>query len=110
MRQRVTAYKAHPIPGVAKSVCTAEQKIAYNLAFSAYINFDLATPEGIAAAIDASIAGLARNPKTKRYNTALIECLILENMESFAAAKYKILASFAEIGQAFPLSVASVID
>lgn len=101
----------HNIDGVKKEVCTAEQKIAYNLAQS-YKEF-------ITNAYNKSILGCDKNyvirkscydlvntfnrdyPNTK-YNIDAIFCCLGAGLEEYITNGGKILWSYEEIGKAFP--------
>lgn len=91
--------KTHKIRGVAKDVCTAEQRIAYNLAF-AYLNingFDVAA----AMRIYRSSAGYSG-----RYDDAAIEAALTAGAEAYRAAPF-IAWNYEQIGAAFPLPEAA---
>ena len=90
--------KTHKIRGVEKSVCTAEQKIAYNLAF-AYLHINGWTPQ---TAID--IYRKSAEGVKGRYNVEAIEAALLAGADAYRAKPF-IAFRYEDIGAAFPLPV-----
>jgi hypothetical protein len=98
--------RTHKIPGIEKEVCTAEQKIAYNLAFAHYPSIQDAptAAEALATAArrrDISLKELQKNGT--RYNIDAIFCAYNAGIMDYTKAKYHIFTSYEEIGNAFPL-------
>ena len=98
--------KTHKIPGIEKEVCTAEQKIAYNLAFAHYTSIQDAptAAEALATAChrrDISLKELQKNGT--RYNIDAIFCAYNAGIMDYTKSKYHIFTSYEEIGNAFPL-------
>lgn len=94
--------KFHKIRGVDKSICTAEQKIAYNYAFSDYdwaVRSNLELPEYL----DSVTKRIKENADiTKKYDIdAIIHCL-RNGFIDYCKAKTHIFASYEEVGRAFP--------
>lgn len=87
--------KTHKIRGVEKSVCTAEQVIAYNLAF-AYCRVNKWSAE-TAMRIYRSSAGYSG-----RYNDEAIEAALTAGAEAYRAKPF-IAYRYDQIGAAFPL-------
>ena len=92
----------HKISGVDKSICTAEQKIAYNLAFSHsdYIKrSDMTIPEAVNKMLELYRAGYDYKPN--KYNEdAIFSCLNAGLLDYLK--KPFIASSFDQIGKAFP--------
>ena len=101
----------HNISGIKKAVCTAEQKIAYNLAQS--------HKEFITNAYNASVLGcdknhvirkscydlvnlFKRNYPDSKYDIDAIFCCLGAGLEEYIKNGSKILWSYEEIGKAFP--------
>lgn len=104
--------KYHKIKNVEKSVCTCEQKIAYNVAFS---NYDLFQKQYKAQVVQIHKSDIAfefvnfcmrqimRNESiAKKYNIDAIQCALNAGAENYLSAKYHILSSYEEIGKMFP--------
>ena len=94
--------KFHKIRGIEKSVCTAEQKIAYNRACADYdwiIRSGMTVDEYI---FKATRLLQANETIVKKYNIdAIIHCL-RQGIVNYCASKHKILTSYEEIGEKFP--------
>ncbi len=94
--------KFHKIRGVAKSVCTAEQKIAYNCAWS---NYDMIMRQGLT--VDEYIASATRILQAneniiKKYDIdAIIHCL-RQGIVNYCKSSNRILTSYEEVGKMFP--------
>lgn len=103
--------KFHKIRNVEKSVCTCEQKIAYNYAFSNYINFgddyDNAKSEAekrkiIIKCLNFNSDSLSRDEKIKcKYSIETIESILKNNLENYLNAKKHIYSSYEEVGKMF---------
>lgn len=107
--------KYHKIKNIPLEVCTAEQKIAYNLAFSvsditkkAYekCNTGLQKSEVIAEAVNLCmkqwINSYDYESRQKKYNIDAIFSALMAGMEIYVNEKYHILNSYEEIGKMFP--------
>ena len=105
--------KLHKIPRVDMSMCCAEQKIAYNMAFRANISFgdkfkSLSTEEEKAAMAD-KIADVemkcyrdAYNYKPNKYNEDAILKALKAGLKAYLEKPF-IASNFAEVSAAFPL-------
>lgn len=101
--------KMRKIPGVDKSICTCEQKIAYNYAFNWREQivkiFNSEAPEFVKAEAKHELCtfvleSLKRNGTNKRYNIdAIIHCFRV-GMEDYAKG-VSILSTYKEIGEMF---------
>jgi hypothetical protein len=103
--------KYHGIGGVNKTVCTAEQKIAYNLAWSYK---DLLIPKYNTAVwgfekniiIRDSVKYLTeqfeKNHPNSKYDIDSIYCCLGAGLEEYYKNGGKILWSYEDIGSAFP--------
>lgn len=108
--------KYHKIRGVEKSVCTCEQKIAYNVAFlekdSCVRNFKKEYNAQVVQIHKTDIAHefvracmkrLSFDEKIKeKYDMDAIQCALNAGAEKYLASKYSILTSYEEIGKMFP--------
>lgn len=90
--------KTHKIRGVEKSVCCAEQKIAYNLAFC-YLNINDFSIEG---ALD--VWEVSAQAQSGRYNAEAVEAALRAGADAYRAKPF-IATRYEEIGAAFPLPV-----
>ena len=109
----------HKIPGVALDVCTAEQKIAYNLAFRAHITFadkwkkaretsGVCSSDFLHQIIDFQMLewrDYAKNVKesAKRFNVDAIRCCLNMGLADYLDHMF-IATDYAQIGKAFPAS------
>ena len=105
--------KQHKIPGVEKTVCTCEQKIAYNLAFRCHINYwrewdsvkDLGEAErawGVDSLIENLMIDYDLNA-LKKYNRAAVKAALAAGLEKYMD-RFFIASSYEQIGQAFPVA------
>lgn len=94
--------KFHKIRGIEKSVCTAEQKIAYNYAHDDY-DWVIRSGMELWEYLDSVTRRIRDNEEImKKYDIdAIIHCL-RQGFVNFCKAKYHILTSYKEIGQMFP--------
>ena len=95
--------KFHKIRNVRKSVCTAEQKIAYNFAFSDY-EWAMRSDMELWEYLDDVTRRIYRNhPEiVKKYDVdAIIHCLG-QGFINYCKSKSKILTNYKEIGEMFP--------
>ena len=101
------------IRGVAKNVCTAEQKIAYNIAFRLHISFQDEfdkLPAGLPrfqAAVKMVDEGLRRftsawDYKPGQYNLEAIQAALDGGLQDYLESKRWVLGSYEEIGRIFP--------
>ena len=110
-----THIKYHKIPKVDKSVCTAEQMIAYNYAFAyadryrdtwkkdkdKYCNFQ--RQEFIHEAIAFCMKMIMTSEKVKaKYDIDGIQAALNAGMENYFENKYSILTSYEDVGKIFP--------
>lgn len=105
--------KYHKIKNIPLTVCTAEQKIAYNLAFSwrevvkrNYGEMPCAFQKSdvLHQFIHMMIKGYksAYDYKPGRYDIDAIFCALNAGMEKYINSEYSILNSYEEIGKMFP--------
>ena len=104
--------KYHKIPGVEKTLCTAEQKIAYNYASAYYDTFykeyKIQVTEHYKHDVlidfrDFCMDAICKNEKiTKKYDIDSIFCCLNAGLCSFMELEYHILTSYEEIGEMFP--------
>ena len=109
--------KYHKIYGVALEVCTAEQKIAYNIAFRRHIShqerFDAL--ESMGASESAKSEAISRlcqlglenfrmsyGYKPGRFDEDAIMAALHAGLRSYLESKHQILGSYEEIGKMFP--------
>lgn len=92
--------KTHKIRGVSKSVCTAEQRIAYDLAFS-YLHINDFSVE---AALD--IWEVSAQAQSGRYNAEAVEAALRAGAEAYRAKPF-VAWNHEQIGAAFPLPEAA---
>lgn len=105
--------KYKKIRGIDKSVCTAEQMIAYNLAWayagkyrdtwkkSAEKYSRIAQTEFIHEAVQWCMK-FADDKIRAKYNVDAIQSCLNAGMENYFNGKYRILSSYEEIGKTFP--------
>ena len=102
--------KMHKIRNVDKSVCTCEQKIAYNYAFNWRTQLEkiyksdcaqFVKSEAYQEIISFVIDSLKRNGTDKKYNIDGIVHCFRNGIENYLKG-YSILCSYAEIGKMFP--------
>lgn len=106
--------KYHKIPNVEKTVCTAEQKIAYNLASNIPFNlveewknsFESGFEVNKAATIAKIIKWLLTFYNDGRYDKDAIFCCLNAGLQSYLenskSKTGRILTSYEEVGKAFP--------
>jgi len=103
MKRGIITMKYHKIRGIDISVCTAEQKIAYNLVSAHYDcvlngNFH-AWPEASHFLVKLYTQGYDYKPG--KYDIDAIFCAINAGIESFCKKPF-IATSYDQIGKAFP--------
>lgn len=107
--------KTHKIPGVEKSVCTAEQKIAYNLTFANYYYHrdrfnNLPTEMAKSQAVNdlrehwLNLYRLGRS-YTGKYNEDAIAVALNQGIRSYMENPF-IAGSYEEIGECFKIPYA----
>ncbi len=112
-QQEVLRMKKHKIRNVDISVCCAEQKIAYNLAFSHCTNFkeqyekikgnDFLIADFVIQLRDFAIKLYKQGRDyTGRYDIDLIQHCLHNGIENYFKANCKICSSYEEIGKIFP--------
>lgn len=101
--------KTTKINGIDKKICTCEQKIAYNMAFSDYDVIKHTMKEyGRAAGLDKAYKLRDLHIKTMtengtRYNMDAVFCAYNAGIEDYCNRSFEILANYEEIGKAFPI-------
>lgn len=102
--------KYHKIKNVPLNICTCEQKIAYNLAFSnAHIfkkayNFSytqIQKSEVVYEAVKFCMKMWGYNEKADKYNADTIFCALNAGIENYIKNNCPVLASYEEIGKTF---------
>ncbi len=102
--------KYHKIKNVSLNVCTAEQKIAYNLAFSHAHIFKKAynlSPmqfqknEVVHEAVQFCMKMWGYNEKADKYNADAIFCALNAGIEDYIKNNCPILASYEKISETF---------
>ena len=98
----------HKIPGIEKNICTAEQKIAYNIAFTININHGddfLKIPSQFekSNAIYKLIKIYIQEFKNQnlKYNIDAIQCCLNAGLENFLEKPF-IALNYEEVSTAFP--------
>lgn len=105
--------KYHGIRGIKKEVCTAEQKIAYNLAFAWY---DIALKQYSKLPMQFQKSALVEEyvrkmvsdfqrtygDSPKEYDIDAIFCALMGGFENYIKAGCPICKSFEEVGKMFP--------
>lgn len=91
----------HKIRGIEKTICTAEQKIAYNYASADY-DWAMRSDMELWQYLDNVANRIKADEKMKKYDIdAIIHCL-RNGFIDFCKSKYHILTSYEEIGNMFP--------
>lgn len=90
-------FQLHKIPGVDKSVCSCEQKLAYDYA----LDFKGLSVSGAAA----GKMLLEWKKEDTRYNWAAVAHLLSLYLDKFRAAEYHILSSYEDVGKMFPVKI-----
>lgn len=103
--------KYHGIGGVKKTICTAEQKIAYNLAWR-YKGLFIPKYNEAVWGVEKSIIirdsvrflveQFAKNYPNSKYDIDLIYCCLGAGLEEYYKNGGKVLWSYEEIGSVFP--------
>ena len=107
--------KYHKIPKVEKSVCTAEQMIAYNIAWrNQYLLSDYEKAEDKRQwAVDTTKHMMAnyRNAYdyTDKYNEEAIEYALLHGIENYAGKKCPVFFQYSEVSEMFPILEGDVV-
>lgn len=97
----------HKIRGVDKAVCSAEQKIAYNIAWriaeDIRYNWSAFSAEDERGAVeDYRRAWLRDHPQeAQKYDTGAIFAALASGLHDYLTAGGRIMTSYAEIGRAF---------
>ena len=103
--------KYHKIRNVSMNICTCEQKIAYNLAFTNAHIFKKAynlspmqfqKSEVVRDAIEFCMKMWAYNDSAYKYNVDAIFCALNSGMENYIVNNCPIIASYEDIGKMFP--------
>lgn len=103
----------HKIRNIEKNICTAEQKIAYNLAFSwrnfvkrvynandTAMNKNACITDAVHTMIECYQQGYDYKPN--KYDIDAIFCALMYGLEDYINRDIEILTSYEEIGKAFP--------
>lgn len=102
----------HKIRGIDKSVCTCEQKIAYNAAFANYDLFaniykaqvvQIHKTDIVFEFVQFCMRQIKRNVSiVQKYNIDAIQAALNAGGEKYLSADHFILSSYEEIGKMFP--------
>ena len=101
--------KTHKIRNIDPSMCTAEQKIAYNMAFADYTHIERIQREYTQAAASEAAYKLRDihidelRKQGTRYNLDAIFCAYNAGIWNYIKAKYHILTNYEDIGKMFPI-------
>lgn len=107
------AIKYHKIPKVEKSVCTAEQKIAYNIAWRLHLTYGdqwknkdnfckMAQSDFIHELIRKGLEMWKNAEPNSKYDIDGIFSALNAGLENYFNTKYHIMSSYEEIGKMFP--------
>ena len=108
--------KYHKISNINLEVCTAEQMIAYNIAFDLHINYGDVYEEQKNKCMEFEIANFSEklvNEGIKgyksaydytpgKYNIDAIFCCLNAGLRKYLDGNHFILASYDDVGKAFP--------
>ena len=104
--------KYHKIRGIDKSVCTCEQKIAYNVALSNYDLFanlynaqvvQIHKTDIVFEFVQFCMRQIKRNESIlQKYNIDAIQSALYAGSEKYLSTNNCILSSYDEIGKMFP--------
>lgn len=93
--------KFHRINGIEKSVCTAEQKIAYNFALADY-SWVMRSNMELWQYLDSVTGRLQENKSLLKYDIdAIIHCL-RQGFIDYCKSGSHVLSSYEDIGKMFP--------
>lgn len=108
-------FKYHKIRGIEKSVCTAEQMIAYNVAHNYTYKYRetwkktkdnhdrLVQKDFIFEAINLCMKMIMDNETIcKKYNIDAIQAALNAGMENYWNSKYSIFTNYEDVGKMFP--------
>ena len=95
--------KYHKISGVDLAVCTAEQKIAYNLAFGHYDNIHSKNFSNFAEAAQwiVNLYKCSYTYNQNKFDIDAIFCALNAGLEAYCKKPF-IASTYEEIGNAFP--------
>lgn len=104
--------KYHKIKGIEKSVCTAEQKIAYNLAFRAHISYQdiydkaryvsaICVSDIIHQIVDQEMKEYSFSSDHGKYDMNLIKSALSAGLKQYLDNPF-IASDYERIGKAFP--------
>lgn len=93
------------IRGIDKKVCTAEQMVAYNLAFR-YRDIIKKAYDKMPMEFQKSEVIMQATRKlsnqVKKYNKDAVFCALNVGLKNYINSEYAILSSYSEIGEMFP--------
>lgn len=106
-------FKYKAIPRVPRTTCTAEQKIAYNIAWRLHLSHgdeykNLASEvdrlQKCSEMVSEGLKNytLAYDYKPGQYNLEAIQAALEGGLQKYFESKYHIAGSYEEIGQMFP--------
>lgn len=100
----------HKIPNIEKSICTAEQKIAYNIAFRNHISYgeqfkklptEIARKEAASKMIRLSLKEWKTNKNAEKYDIDSIFAALNAGLEKYLLHPF-IASDYETIGKGFP--------
>lgn len=95
--------KCKKIRGVAKDICTAEQKIAYNFAFAERINSNDGKRYGIDDIISDVRRRVENDEEFQGFNREAIMTAFLNGIEDYMKLDAYLARNYEEVGKMFPL-------
>ena len=101
--------KYHKIKNIDKSVCTAEQKIAYNLAWYECCGAENLTADDCENVIEGCMKHwsreIAKCPKSAQYDSDAILASLNAGMRNYIASGCRIPSSYEAVGEMFPATI-----
>lgn len=100
----------HKIRGIDKAVCSAEQKIAYNIAWrigeDCRYNLSAFSAADERGAVEDYRRAWERDypREAQKYDTNAIFAVLASGLHDYLTAGGRIMASYTEVGQAFPIA------
>ena len=101
--------KYHKIKNIDKSVCTADQKIAYNLAWYECFGAENLTADDCENVIEGCMKHwsreIAKCPKSAQYDSDAILASLNAGMRNYIASGCRIPSSYEAVGEMFPATI-----
>ena len=101
-------FKTRKIKNIDKSICTVEQKLAYNIAFRIYINHEteykkIPTESAKAEAREKLTRLYLKSIDSEKYNHDVIFAALNAGLEKYLNKNF-IACNYEEVGEAFPIN------